>query len=54
MHYREVIIDNEHITLKDEVETFFQKKVTEFSTLAKLDVPKKYMGKRAYVVILKD
>ena len=54
MHDREVVIDGNQITLKDEVETFFQKTVTKFSTSAKLDVPKKYIGKRAYVVILKD
>ena len=54
MHDREVVIDGKQITLKDEVETFFQKTVTKFSTSAKLDVPKKYIGKRAYVVILKD
>ena len=54
MQDREVVIDGKEIVLRDEVETFFQKTVTKFSTSAKLDVLKKYIGKRAYVVILKD
>ena len=54
MHNREVVIDGKEIVLRDEVETFFQKTVTKFSTSAKLDVPKKYIVKRAYVVILKN
>jgi putative transposon-encoded protein len=39
--------------LTDEVEVVFEKVVTPFGTSAKVDVPKKYIGNRAYVVILK-
>ncbi|MEM0466895.1 MAG: DUF2080 family transposase-associated protein [Candidatus Thermoplasmatota archaeon] len=28
--------------------------MTSFGTSAKVDAPKKYIGKRAYVIILKD
>ncbi|MEM4258960.1 MAG: DUF2080 family transposase-associated protein [Candidatus Thermoplasmatota archaeon] len=28
--------------------------MTPFGTSAKVDAPKKYIGKRAYVIILKD
>lgn len=48
----EVIKDN--ITLTDEVEVVYEKTVTRFGTSAKVDAPKKYIGKRAYVVILKE
>jgi len=33
---------------------FFEKKVTPFGNGAKVDCPKKYLGKRVYLVILKD
>ena len=49
----EIEIDDK-IKLKNDVEIFFEKVVTPFGTSAKLDVPKKYIGKRAYVIILKD
>ena len=39
--------------LTDEVEVVFEKVVTPFGTSAKVDVPKKYIGRRAYVVVLK-
>ncbi|RZN46140.1 DUF2080 family transposase-associated protein [archaeon] len=41
-------------TLTDEVEIVFEKTVTPFGNSAKLDVPKRYLGKRAYVLILDD
>lgn len=33
---------------------FIEKRVTPFGTGAKVDCPKKYLGKRVYLVILKD
>ena len=42
------------VVLTDKVEVFYEKKVTSFGTSAKVDAPKKYIGKRAYVIILKD
>jgi len=36
------------------IEGFLERTVTPFGTSAKADVPKKYIGKRAYVVITKD
>ncbi len=35
----------------DEIEGFILKKITKFGNGAKVDVPKKFRGKRAYVVI---
>jgi len=33
---------------------FIRRKVTPFGTGAKVDCPKEYLGKRVYLVILKD
>ena len=41
-------------TLKEKVEVVYEKVVTRFGTSAKLDAQKKYIGKRAYVIIIKD
>ena len=50
---RKLEIINKKIKLTDEVEVIYEKVVTPFGTSAKLDAPKKYIGKRAYVIILK-
>ena len=46
-------MDN-NFQLTDNVEVFYEKKITRFGNSAKLDAPKKYIGKRAYVIILKE
>lgn len=38
---------------EDEVEGFLERVVTPIGTSAKADVPRKYLGKRVYVVITK-
>lgn len=50
---RKIEVLNKKIKLSDNVEVFYEKKVTPFGNSAKLDAPKKYIGKRAYVIILK-
>jgi len=45
---------NNDFILKEKVELVYEKKITPFGNSAKLDVPKKYRGWRAYVVIVKD
>jgi putative transposon-encoded protein len=50
---REIELTQKRIILKDEVETIYEKTVTPFGTSAKADVPRKYIGKRVYVVVLK-
>lgn len=42
------------VILKDNVDEIYEKKVTPYGNGAKIDAPKKYIGKRAYVLILKD
>ena len=49
----EIDITKRRIILKDEVEVIYEKIATPFGTSAKADVPRKYLGKRLYVVILK-
>lgn len=42
------------ITIKDGVEEIYEKRVTPYGNGAKLDAPKRHIGKRAYIIILKD
>jgi putative transposon-encoded protein len=51
---RKIEVIKDRFSLTDEVEVVYEKVVTTFGTSAKLDAPKKYIGKRAYVVILKN
>jgi putative transposon-encoded protein len=51
---RTLKIENQKLELKDNVETIFQKKVTTFGNGAKIDCPKKYVGREVYVVIRKN
>jgi putative transposon-encoded protein len=39
---------------EDEVLGFIEKKVTPFGNSAKVDCPKEYIGKRAYLVICRE
>lgn len=41
------------MTIKEKVEVIYEKTITRFGNSAKLDAPKKYIGKRAYVIIVK-
>lgn len=50
---RELILTQRKIVLRDEVETIYEKIVTPFGTSAKADVPKRYIGKRVYIIVLK-
>ena len=51
---RKIEIVKDKIILTDDVEIVYEKRVTPFGNSAKVDDPKKYIGKRAYVVILED
>lgn len=50
---RKIEILEGRVVLTDEVEVFYEKRVTPIGTSAKVDAPKRYIGKRAYVIILK-
>ncbi|MGC8563150.1 MAG: DUF2080 family transposase-associated protein [Thermoplasmata archaeon] len=51
---REISITNKKITIRDGVETLYEKTVTPFGNSAKVDVPRKFIGKRVYVIVLKS
>ena len=51
---RIIKLNKEKLVLKDEeIEGFLERVVTPIGTSAKADVPKKYLGKRAYVIVTK-
>jgi len=51
---RKIELKQGQLTLTDkEIEGFLERTVTPIGTSAKADVPKKYLGKRVYVIITK-
>lgn len=42
------------LTLTDNVEELYEKRVTPYGNGAKIDSQKKHIGKRAYVIIVND
>ncbi len=51
---RKIQLNKGKLILTDEVVGFFQKTVTKFGTGAKIDCPKKHLGKIVYVVVCKE
>ncbi len=52
---RVIELKKEDLILKDdEIEGFLERVVTPFGTSAKADIPRKYIGKRVYVIITKN
>lgn len=51
---KKVNLKGKKLLIEDEIELLFEKVITKFGTSAKLDVPKKYIGRKAYVMIQKD
>jgi len=51
---RQIKFTKSEFILRDKaLEKVYEKEVTPFGTGAKIDAPKEYIGRRAYVVILK-
>mgnify|MGYP001566905840 CR=1 FL=1 len=51
---RIVNLNNGELILKDSaIEGFLERKVNPIGTSAKVDVPRRYLGRRAYVIICK-
>ncbi len=42
------------LSIKEKVNVIYERQITPFGNSAKLDAPKKYIGKRAYVIIVED
>ncbi len=51
---RNIKIINGKLTLKEDVEIVYEKIVTQFGNSAKVDTQKKHIGKRAFVIIMKN
>ncbi len=52
---RNIQLKKTELVLKDsEIDGFLERVVTPFGTSAKADVPKKYIGRRVYVIITKS
>lgn len=52
---RIIELKKENLILEDnQIEGFLERIVTPFGTSAKADVPKRYIGKRAYIIITKN
>ncbi len=47
-------ISHEKIIIKDDVEEIYEKRITPYGNGAKIDAQKKFIGKRVYVIVLKD
>lgn len=51
---RQIKLLSGDMIIKEKVNVVYEKTITPFGNSAKLDAPKKYIGKRAYVVIVND
>ena len=51
---RKLDVTKRDFTLKEEVEIVYEARVTPFGTSGKINAPKRYRGRRAYVIIVKD
>ena len=51
---RKIEVTKRVFKFEDEIETIIEKRVTKFGTGAKLDCPKEYLGKTAYLVITNE
>ena len=51
---RKIQIKNNNLIINEKAELVYEQTVTPFGTSAKIGVPKKYVGRQAYVIILKD
>lgn len=51
---RKIKLKKGNFTMEDEVIGFIEKRVTKFGSGAKVDCPKRYLGKRVYILVCKD
>ena len=51
---RKIVVSRKKFTLSEEVEVVYEKRVTPFGTSGKIDAPKRFIGRRAYVIIVKE
>jgi putative transposon-encoded protein len=51
---RQITATTKTLRLSEDVDFIYERRITPFGNSAKLDAPRKYIGKRAYVLIVKD
>lgn len=51
---RKIEVKKSVFRLEDEVERIIESRVTKFGSGAKVGCPKKYLGRRAYILITKE
>jgi len=51
---KKITIKNDKFDISDNVDIVFEKIVTKFGNSAKADIPKKYIGRRAFIIILEE
>jgi len=51
---RKIEVKSGDLSINESVEVVYERVITRFGNSAKIDAPKKYIGKRAYVIIIKD
>lgn len=42
------------LMIKDDVEEIYEKRITPYGNGAKIDAPKRHIGKRVFIIVLKD
>jgi len=52
---RKIVLSRGKLTLvEDQILGFLERTVTPFGTSAKVDCPKRYIGRRAYLIVCKE
>lgn len=51
---RKIELNKGNLKLSDQVIGFLEREVTPFGTSAKVDCPKKFIGKKVYLLVCKD
>jgi len=51
---RTVQVKKGNLNIKEKVECIYERVITRFGNSAKVDAQKKYIGKRAYIIVIKD
>ena len=51
---RKIDVKCGELSITENVEVIYEEIITRFGNSAKIGAPKKYIGKRAYAIIIKD
>jgi putative transposon-encoded protein len=51
---RKIELKNKNLILNDKIEGFLEREVTPFGNSAKVDCPKRFIGRRVYLLIVEN